>query len=251
MATPRFFPLVLFCLVLAPLSAQTLLRTEFQDTQPKFIAGDDGSFSGLCLEIMALIEKNSDFQVSYPKIFVPVSRITEDLKAGRIDVYFGLAKTAQREKDFAFVGELFRTRYELLARKGDSVLSFTSLDQLKASGIPILVIRGTAQANYYQTTLGLPTAEAPSAVEVALRQLKAGNGRLFGYYDLGNSWFLESLAYRDALAAVPIVLDEDSQWLCVSPSLSPEVRVRLAQALDTVKESPEWSALMKKYFPRQ
>lgn len=226
-----------------------VLRTEFQDTQPKFIAQADGTFSGLCLEIMALIEKRSEFRFTYPRAFVPVSRITEDLKAGRIDVYFGLAKTAQREKDFGFVGELFRTRYELLARKGDHALSFTSLDQLRESGIPILVIRGSAQANYFQNTLGLSTTEAPSAVEVALRQLKAGNGRLFGYYDLGNNWFLEALSFGDTLGALPIVLDEDGQWLCVGSGLPADQAQKLGTVVEALKKSPEWTVLMKKWFP--
>jgi len=243
-----FFTGVLVVIVL-PLPAQTTLRTEFQDTQPKFIVQPNGRFSGLCLEIMALIEKQSEFRFSYPKVFVPIGRITEDLKGSRIDVYFGLAKTPQREGEFGFVGELFRTRYQLLARKGDPALSFTSVDQLRSSGIPVLVIRGSAPASYYQKTLGLITEDAPTSVEVALRQLRAGNGRLFGYYDLGNDWFLETLGYRGSLAALPLRLDEDGQWLCVSPTLPVEQVSRLGQALEATRKSPEWASLMKKYFP--
>lgn len=237
--------LVLGCLT--SLGAQTILRTEFQDTQPKFIL-QNGQFSGLCLEIMALIEAQSDFRFTYPGVFVPVSRITEDLKKGLIDVYFGLAKTAQRERDFGFVGELFRTRYQLVARKGDPLVALSNLDQLRASGVPILVIRGSAQANYYQNTLGLATEDAPTSVDVALRQLKAGNGSLFGYYDLGIEWYLESLKYRDSLVALPLKLDEDGQWLCVSATLPIETVGRLRQVLETVRKSPEWAAIMKKYF---
>lgn len=237
-------------LVLAPaLGAQTVLKTEFQDTQPKFILGSDGRFSGLCLEILGLLEAKSEFRFSYPGGFVPVSRITGDLTDGSIDVYFGLAKTPQREKDFGFVGELFTTRYQILARKGDPALAFMTPEDVKASGIPVMVIRGSAQANYFEKTAGFPVEEAPASVEAALRQLKAGNGQLFGYYDLGNDWFLDNLGFRGSLAPVPVSFGTDGQWLCVSKTLPAATVKKLGQALEALKKSPEWAAVMKKYFP--
>jgi len=234
----KTFGVVWLVLSLASVGAEPFLKTEFQDTQPKFIARADGSFGGLCLDIMALMEQKSELRFSYPKEFVPVSRITADLKAGAIDVYFGLAKTAQREKDFRFVGELFRTRYQLVARKGDPLLGLATLDQFRATGLPVMVIRGTAQANYYQTTLGLPIEEAPNSVDAALLQLKAGKASVFGYYDLGNVWFLATPEFRDSLALVPIKLDEDAQWLCVSPSLPEKVSTRVTQVFELVMKSP-------------
>lgn len=231
------------------MTAQTVLRTEFQDTQPKFIQGPDGKFSGLCLEIAALVEKKGDFRFQYPGEFVPLGRITQDLAAGNIDAYLGLAKTPQREKDFVFVGELFTTRYQILARKGDSALAFRTVEELKASGLSVLLIPGGAPANYFAKTVGLPGEDAPNSVEVALRQLKAGNGRLFGYYDLGNDWFLDTLGYRDSLQALAVPFGTDAQWLCVSRALPTAVALKVGQALEAVKKTPEWTALIKKYFP--
>lgn len=226
-----------------------ILNTEFQDTQPKFISRADGSFGGLCLELMALMEQKSEFRFSYPKEFVPVGRISGDLRSGSIDVYFGLAKTAQREKDFKFVGELSRTRYQLVARRGDPLLGLASLEQFRTTGLPIMAIRGTAQANYDQATLGLPIEDAPTAVETALLQLKAGKASVFGYYDLGNAWFLATAECRDHLAPVPIVLDEDAQWLCARATLPQATVTRISQVLEGGKMAPEWTAVMKKYFP--
>ncbi|HTH14096.1 MAG TPA: transporter substrate-binding domain-containing protein [Spirochaetia bacterium] len=245
----RIFLLGALVALSSPLAAQTVLRTEFQNTQPKFILGSDGKFSGLCLEIAALLEKKGDLRFEYPKEFVPVGRIVQDLGAGNIDAFFGFAKTPQREKDFLFVGELFTTRYQILARKGDPALAIRTIADLKASGISVLVTPGAATANYFANTVGLPTEDAPASVEVALGQLKAGNGRLFGYYDLGNEWFLDKLHFRDSLQALPVVFATDAQWLCVSRALPAAVTVRLGQALEAVKKGPEWAALMKKYFP--
>lgn len=228
---------------------QTVLRTEFQDTQPKFILGADGRFSGLCLDLLALLEKTSEFRFSYPREFVPISRITGDLASGTIDVYFGLAKTASREKDFVFVGELFTTRYQILARKGDPALGFRTLEELKASGLKVMVIRGAAPANYFEKTEGLPVEEAPASVEVALKQLRAGAGRLFGYYDLGNDWFLDNLGFRDSLAALPVRFGTDAQWLCVSKEVPAATAARLGQALEAARQTPGWAAILKKYFP--
>jgi ABC-type amino acid transport substrate-binding protein len=245
----RFLLIAVFAALVSPLSAQTVLRTEFQDTQPKFILGSDGKFSGLCLEIAALLEKKGDVRFQYPPEFVPIGRITQDLAAGNIDVYFGLAKTPQREKELFFVGELFTTRYQILARKGDPALAFRTIAELKTSGVPVLVVPNGAPANYFAKTLGLPTEDAPTSVEVALHQLQAGNGRLFGYYDLGNDWFLDSLQFRDTFQALPILFGTDAQWLCVSRALPTAVTVKLGQILEAVKKGPEWAALMKKYFP--
>jgi hypothetical protein len=85
--------------------AAPVLRTEFQDTQPKFIKNPDSSFGGLCLELMAILEKKAGIRISYPNLFVPISRITQDLAAGNIDIYFGLEPLAKvRQKAIRFVG---------------------------------------------------------------------------------------------------------------------------------------------------
>lgn len=232
-----------------PLGAQVTLRTEFQDTQPKFIKGSEGKFSGLCVEMLGLIEKHSEFRFTYPGEFIPIGRIGEDLKAGRIDVYAGLVKTPQREGQIVFLAELFTTRYQILARKGDPALKFTTVAQLQQAKIPLLVIPGAGPAVYYQSIPGLLFEDAPASVETTLKRLAAGQGRLFAYYDLANDWFLDTLGYRSTLAAVPLRLDTDVQYLCVSNALDPAVTARLGQVVEGVKKTPAWAALMKKYFP--
>jgi ABC-type amino acid transport substrate-binding protein len=158
-------------------------------------------------------------------------------------------KTPQREKDFRFVGPLFETRYQILARQDDPALAFTSLDQLRAARIPIMVIRGSGTANCFQGISGLEFTDAPTAVEATLQQLKAGHGRLFGYYDLGNDWFLDSFQFRGSLAALPISFDLDTQWLCASSTLPSEQVAKLSAALEAAKKTPEWQAVMRKWFP--
>ena len=60
---------------------------------------------------------------------------------------------------------------------------------------------------------------------------------------------LDSLGFRDSLQALPIVFGTDAQWLCVSRALPTAVTLKLTQTLEAAKKTPEWGALMKKYFP--
>jgi hypothetical protein len=146
-----------------------------------------------------------------------------------------------------FISQLFDTQYQILARKDDPALAFTRLEQLQAAGIPLMVIKGSGSAIYFQGLPGLSYLDAPLSVDAAMQQLKAGRGRLFAYYDLGNDWFLDQLGYRDSLAALGVKFDKDTQWLCVSKSLPAAQAARLGETVDALRKTPEWASLMKRY----
>ena len=69
-----------------------VLKTEYQDTQPKYIRHADGSFSGLCVELLERIGQVADIRFEQPGDFVPRRRIEHNLGTGQIDLHCGLRK---------------------------------------------------------------------------------------------------------------------------------------------------------------
>ena len=74
------------------------LKIEFQDIPPKYLTNSDGSYYGLCYEIMKVIEKKSGYAFIYPKAVFPIKRIQTDLENGSEDIQLGLTRTPERER---------------------------------------------------------------------------------------------------------------------------------------------------------
>ncbi len=80
------------------------LRTEYQDTASKVIRNHDGSFGGICVELMELLESRTPFRFRRPDSFMPLRRIVDALRMNETDVYFALLKNPERERA-AVVGQ--------------------------------------------------------------------------------------------------------------------------------------------------
>jgi len=60
---------------------------------------------------------------------------------------------------------------------------------------------------------------------------------------------LDTLGFRGSLQALPLSFDTVTQWLCASRALPASITIRLGQALEAVKKTPEWAAIIRKYYP--
>lgn len=176
-----------------------ILKTELQDTEPKYILSADGKATGLCIELMNLIESNSDYKFEYEKKFIPKKRLEQGLENGDTDIHFGLARNADREKVVAYVEEpLYEVSDMLIANADDKSFDIKSKDELLASAKTeqILAIPGTSQSETLKK-MGITPNEGSPAVDENLRKLVVKRGRMLMYYDLGLFFHMNTPEFKN------------------------------------------------------
>jgi polar amino acid transport system substrate-binding protein len=236
----------------APLSGSpAVLKTELLDSPPKFIKDSDGNFSGLCIELMKLIEQNSNFKFSYPHNFTPTGRAETNLKNGDTDVHFGFSRTPEREKDVVFLEPLYEIKYVLLARNDDpiSVSTVDDVKKLGSNGV-VLTLLGTGIIAYAK---GLGFTVEANSVEILpnLIRLKLGKDRFLMYHDLGLFYELKDPKFKGIFKVMPLELQKTSHWLAVSKNLDSGVKKDLSEAIRKLKQSGKWKSIITKYTTLQ
>lgn len=227
-----------------------VLTTELQDTQPKFIKNSDGNFSGLCIELIRLIEKNSNYQFSYPKDFVAIQRIEANLKNAAIDVHFGLNKTPSRENTLIFGAPLYKVKFVILANVNDEI-KIQTIDELKkiANADSVLTIGGTAVNDFVTKQLGIKVDNGSNSINNNLQKLLNGRGRLLIYTDLGLSYEMNNNPnYIGKFKILPLVLQESDQWLLFSQKVPGKYRTEIVETIKNLKNSGEWDKILTKYL---
>jgi len=80
------------------------LQTAAQESLPKYFKLEDHSMGGVCIDIMAAIEKvDPEIQFKGYQTFLPFKRLQQYLEDGKLDVFFGFKKTSNRESQFIFL----------------------------------------------------------------------------------------------------------------------------------------------------
>lgn len=249
----RFLSAVAYCLVaLAPtesLWAQTIpVRVDFQNTQPKYIKNPDGSFGGLCLELMALIEGRSSFKFVYSKDFATGQRITANLVSGETHAHFGLGITAEREAVMTFAEPLYELSYVAIANAADRV-DVRSLDDIKKlgnDGVVVTVFGTTVKQKLLK--YGLTVDEGGRTPPMNFDKLIAGRGRFFVYHDLGTFYGMNAPEYKGKFRVLPVTIESYEQWLVLSKKAPAQLVEGLPRVIRELKASGAWGRVTAKYL---
>jgi len=223
------------------------LKTELLDSPPKFIKDSAGNFSGLCIELMDLIEKNSDITFTHPSNFTATGRVETNLKNGDTDVHFGFSRTPEREKDVIFLEPLYDIRYVLIARKDDPV-SVKTIDDVKKLGKDgvVLTLYGTGIVDYAKG-LGFTVEANSNLMGPNILSLKLGRARFLLYHDLGLFYELKDPRFKGLFKVMPLELQKTSHWLAVSRKLDGGERKQLLDVIRKLKQSGKWEKVVAKY----
>ena len=132
-------------------SAQTLnVRTVFQVGFPVKYS-DDPAKPGICIEVIRAIEKiDPGIHFSGLDITAATARIMDMLDHNEIDVFFGLARSPDRESKYTWITPVvFSTHPMLFVHKDDDIKAKTIDDIKKIPGdTTILVVAGTNLLEY-------------------------------------------------------------------------------------------------------
>lgn len=146
----NLFKYIIFIILLSPVSAYTIeLRTEFQDSAPKYIF-QDGQYRGICFDIITELNKrmvSDDIVIRQhnPKIpFVPWKRIQNNLYKGNIDIIVGVARNDNRMAKYNFIDVPLYAVYSTFSKRVTDLFEYTGRKSLKDKRV--VVIKGTKTA---------------------------------------------------------------------------------------------------------
>ena len=226
-----------------------VLKTEYQDTQPKYIRHADGSFSGLCVELLERIGQVADIRFEQPGDFVPRRRIEHNLGTGQIDLHCGLRKPPRITPGSGpgFSEPLYRVAHMVVGRQDES-LHIDSIGELRAlkDDPAVLAVFGTSTAHALKRQLER-VDDTARTVEVNFRKLISGRGRVFVHYDLALAYALRQSPLAAQLRVVGSDLQPYNHYLVYSPHLPAATRTRIDTAIHNLKANGEWAALLARY----
>ena len=226
------------------------LRTEYQDTAPKFIRSAAGEFSGLCVELLALIGRQARIDFPQPGHFVPRKRIQANLEQGQTEVYCGVKQTASRQSKLLFSDPLYSVAYMVLGRR-DETSHVASIKQLAemADEQPVLSIFGSGNAADLKRRLRFLDDTAHD-LRTNVRKLLAGRGRFLIYYDLALRHELDHPDNHDLRNTTQIVgqgIEPYNHYLAFSRKLAPELIERINLAIRDLRRIEEWQSILTRY----
>ncbi len=226
------------------------LRTEYQDTASKVIRRHDGSFAGICVELMDLLESRTAYRFKRPDSFMPLRRIVDALRMGETDVYFALLKNPERERACVFVEPLYSVRYVIVSRAGEGG-DIASIAQLKAAsaGAPVLTLSGSTIRDFLVEN-GIECDDGAGTVIQNFDKLLANRGQFLVYQDLAVEHEIRKGRYEGRLRVHPATLAEEPLWLVCSKRVDGAIVADLRDSVRRLKASGEWGAVVGRYRAR-
>ncbi len=228
------------------------LKTEFQDVPPKYIV-EKGVPSGLSYEILKLIETKSGYTFVYQDKLVPLARVSKNLEDGITDIQFGIQKTSERERGMIFGPILYKVKLIGVMRK-DDVTEILSLPELVEQKAVVLTQYGTGAAASLKTVSGLMVDDQATSVDMNIKKLLAGRGKIMIYHNLTLNYVIRASKYKDLLKMVELNFGESTdfvdigQYLVYSKKTPQRVMDDINQAVRDASDNGELQSITDKYL---
>lgn len=229
------------------------LRSAAQAGFPhKFNVGGEGP-PGFCLEyIQALAQVDPGLSFVGLDEMLPTLRIEQELASGRVEVFFGMLKTPEREALYRFADSprLYTIHHQLAVLTGDTQADqVRSLDDLRAAvgQRVILATRGSGYAHYLRDQLGLNVDDGATSVDQNLRKLTSGRSRFL--YDSESSLrrAIQANGLQAQVRILPTVLRRQDLLLAYAPTLPAERLGRVLAAMRLLEANGMASRLRMAY----
>jgi len=225
------------------------LKTEFQDTQPKYIKTETG-FEGVCVDIMHELQKrlsNHGMSIVFPRSFTPPKRIRAHLAEGTTDLHCGAARSKKREKIFGFSKQPLYLVNTVVVGRADETIEIRSIDDLIKSQASVSTVYGTNTHRLLSSQNGLLLGPIPRGPEGGLSMVEKGRTRFFIYHDLAIVWIIKQSGKESLFRIQPAVLRHYSHWMMYSPHLDQSVRQLIEDELQELHKSGASETIMASY----
>ncbi|MFG6431561.1 substrate-binding periplasmic protein [Roseateles sp. LYH14W] len=196
---------------------------------------------GFCIDyIQALKRVDAGLDFSGLQQMLPTPRIEQDLAAGRIDVFFAMLRTPEREALYRFVDSprLYAIHHQVAVLTSDAqaeqVRGFADLRALRGEG-RVLTTKGSGYADFLRGEAGLDVDDGATSLEQNLRKLLSGRARFL--YD-SESLLQRTIQAMDLQAQVrilPTVFRRQDLLLAYTPGLPAQRLARVVAAMQALE----------------
>lgn len=220
-----------------------LLRSAAQGGFPhKFNVGGTGQ-PGFCIEyIQALSQIDPGLTFSGLDEMLPTLRIEQELAVGRVEVFFGMLKTPEREALFRFADSprMYTIHHQVAVVAADvQAERLRSFDDLRAAagGRIILTTRGSGYGKYLKEQMGFNVDDGATSIDQNLRKLVNGRARFL--YDSDNSLrrAIQANGLQGQVRILPAVFRRQDLLLAYTPTLPAERLARITAAMQALEAS--------------
>lgn len=241
--------LVLLLVSVYSTSAALEVKTVAQESPPKYIY-ENGRMSGLCVDIIKAVEEiEPTLKFTGYDQFAPLARIVHGLEVGNYDAFFCLANTPERMQTLNLIDVPLYTVNEVIVTRADDVVDIKSLDDIRrlAGENPLLVLRGSTQAQYLEKQPGLFVDQGNSHKE-NLTKLAAKRGRFL----YGNESSLVNVLEKEGAAGrqfkvLPTPLRVEARYAFLSKKASPTMVDKVRHALEKLSKRGELRRIQARY----
>lgn len=231
------------------------LKTDLQDVPPKYVKNQSGSTTGICFEIMKLVESKSNYRFKHDDILIPLKRVTAYLEKGDSDIQFGIQKTAERQKIMTFGAELFKIKIVGVVRADDDINIKTISDIVKLDNAgTVLTPHGTATAASLKKIKGLIIDDNSPDFDTNLNKLLAKRARILIYHNLSVNYELRNPKFAGKFKVINIdfegngELGDADQYIVYSKKVPENIRKDIDRIIEEAKAKKEIDKITSKYL---
>lgn len=220
-----------------------VLRSSAQSGFPhKYNPGGAGP-QGFCIDyVQALKRIDAGLDFTGLQQMLPTPRIEQDLAAARIDVFFAMLRTPEREALFRFVDSprIYSIHHQIAVLSTDAaaeqVRSFGDLRALRGDG-RVLTTRGSGYAEFLRNEAGLDVDDGAANLEQNLRKLLNGRARFLYDSESLLQRTIQALGLQGQVRILPTVFRRQDLLLAYTPGLPPDRLARVTAAMRVLEAS--------------
>ena len=227
-------------------SAETVLRTGYQQDSPPRYFVDGGKDKGVCIDLInALNEKLAKQNIRIePTGTYSLARINAMMEKNELNLFVGLMKSPARERDFVFSSvPVFGVRGQFAKLASDS---FEYTGEMSVRGKRVCVLRGAAINQLITKMPDIRFVEAATIHECLLK-LREREVDLAFYHDLGLGWDIKDGGFTGQIVLANKPFEADSQYIMFTKIVPYNVRVPIANALLDLDREGTIDKILKAY----
>jgi ABC-type amino acid transport substrate-binding protein len=227
-------------------SAETVLRTAYQQDSPPRFFMEGGKDKGICIDLInALNEKLSKQSIRIMSTGThTLARINAMMDKNELDLFVGLMKTPEREQKFVFSSvPVFGVRGQFAKLASDP---FEYTGAMSVRGMRVGVLRGAAINQLITKMPDIGIVET-TTIRESLMKLRDHEVDLVFYHDLGLGWDIRDGGFTGKIVLANQPFEADSQWIMFTNIVPYNVRAPIANALLDLDREGTIDKILKAY----
>lgn len=227
-------------------SAETVLRTGYQQDSPPRYFVDRGKNKGICIDLIkALNEKLAKQNIRIePTGTYSLARINTMMENNEMSLFVGLMKSPAREKAFVFASvPVYGVRGQFAKLASDP---FEYTGEMSVRGKRVGVLRGAAINELIAKMPDIRQVEA-ATIHESLLKLREREIDLVFYHDLGLGWDIKDGGFSKQIVLANKPFDAAYQYIMFTKQVPQNVIAAVENALTDLEKEGTTEKILKTY----